>query len=166
MKLGEAAFQLVIDPRGIQFPAVGDLPEGGSPGIKELNILVFQLLILHIALQGIDFGNGVADRRSGHEVHAAPIVLALQVATLDEQIERLGGTGDVAEAGDVHCGLKSQIFELMTFIHKERVHPQIRKVHILVFLACRSDQFLVAVFHLLPLLFQLFDGGTTTCRLF
>ena len=138
----------------------------GSPGVEKFNILVFQFIVLHIALQGIDFGNGVADGCSGHEVHAAPIVLALQIAALDEQVESLGGTGDIPQAGDVHRGLKGQILELVGFVDEQRVHTQIRKVHIFIFFACRGDQFLVAGFHLLPLLFQLLDGGPPACRLF
>ena len=41
LKLGEAAFQLVVNPRCIQLPRVCNLPESGSPGVEVLNLLVF-----------------------------------------------------------------------------------------------------------------------------
>ena len=90
LELGKAAFQRVVHPCGVQLPAGRHLSKCGRPGIKVFNIFVFQFVILHIALQGIYFGNGIADGRTRHEVYAAPIVLSLQITALDEQIEGLG----------------------------------------------------------------------------
>ena len=123
------------------------------------NILVFQFIILHIALQSINFGNGIAYGRPGHEVYTTAIVLALQIAALDEQIERLGGAGNIAEAGDIHGGLESEILELVAFVDKQGIHAQIRKIHGPVFLPCPGKQGIVAFLHLLALFFKLLDGG-------
>ena len=90
LEAGKTRLQLVIHPRGVQLPTVGYLAEGGSPGVKILNVLGFQLVKLQIALQRIDFGNGIADGRSGHEVHATAFMLLLQIAALDEHIQSLG----------------------------------------------------------------------------
>ena len=63
-----------------------------------LNILGPQFLVLHIPLQGIHFRDGVADGGAGHKIHAPAILLALQIAALDEEIQRLCAAGDVPQA--------------------------------------------------------------------
>ena len=126
--------------------------------------LVFQFIILHIALQSINFGNGVADGSSGHEVHTTPVVLALQIAALDEQVDCLGGTADIPQAGHVHGRLEGQILELMAFVDKQGVHAQIRKVHGPVFLPCSGKQGIVAFLHFFSLFLQLLDRGPSALR--
>ena len=91
-------------------------------------------------------------------------MLALQVAAFDEQVQCLCGAGDVSQAGYVHGGLIGQILELVGFVHKERVHAQVREVHGLVFLAGTGKQSFIAGFHFLALLFQLLDGGPSALR--
>ena len=123
------------------------------------NILVFQFIILHVALQGINFGNGIADGSPCHEVHTAPVVLTLQITTLDEQIECLGGSGNIAEAGDIHGSLEGEILELVAFVDKQGIHAQIREIHGPVFLPSSGKQGIVAFLHFLALFLKLLDGG-------
>ena len=90
LKAGKAALQLVVHASGVQFPAVGNLPEAGGPGIEMVYLLFLQLLVLHIPLEGINLCDSVADGSAGHEIHAAPVMLPLEVAALDEEVESLG----------------------------------------------------------------------------
>ena len=90
LKAGKAALQLVVHTGGVQFPAVGNLPEAGGPGIEMVYLLFLQFLVLHIPLEGINLCDSVADGSAGHEIHAAPVMFPLEVATLDEKIESLG----------------------------------------------------------------------------
>jgi len=84
-----------------------------------LDALGLQFLILHITLERVDFGYRVRYGRAGQEVDAAPFILALQIAALDEQIEGLGRAGDIAQTGNIHGRLIGKILEFVTFIHRE-----------------------------------------------
>ena len=100
------------------------------------NALGLQVLILHIALQGVHFRNRIGYGSAGHEIYATAIVFALQVSALDEQVQSFRRTGDIPQTGYIHGRGVAQIFELMAFIHEQCVNTQIAEVHGTVFFSC------------------------------
>ncbi len=97
----------------------------------------FQLVVLQIALHGVQLGDRIADRRAGSKKGAAAVVTLLNVATFHEQVEGLFGACQVAESGNTaQRSCDEEILELMRFIHKERIDTEIREADCLVLGAC------------------------------
>ena len=165
LEFGEAAFELVVHPCGVEFPAACDLAEGGGPGVKMVYALGLQFLILHVALERVHFGNGVRYGGAGQKVHAPAFVFPLQVAAFDEEIERFGRTCDIAQTGDVHGGLIGKVLELVAFVHKERIHAQVGEINGGILFPRAREQKFIAGFHVFPLLFKLLDRGPASFRL-
>ena len=130
------------------------------------NALLLQRLILHVTLERVDFGYRVRYGRSGQKVDSPPFMFPLQIPALDEQIERLGGACDIAEAGDVHRGLEGEILELVGLVDEQRIHAQIREVHPSILFPGSREKGLITGFHPLPLLFKLLDCRPASSSLF
>ena len=165
LETGKSAFQLVVHPRGIQFPAARHLSERRGPGVEMLQLLAGQFLALQVALECVDFRNGVADGRTGEEENAAPPVPFLEIAALDIQIRRLGRSRQIAKPGDVHRRLEGEIFELLRFVDEKGVHAQVGKIDGVVFFAAPLHELVVLLFQAFPLLFKLLDRRAGSLRL-
>ena len=66
----------------------GGFAKGRCPAVKVCQLLLLEGAVLQVAHDRIQFGHGIADRRTSRKHYAAPAGDLIQIATLAEHIRR------------------------------------------------------------------------------
>ena len=71
-----------------EFDGGGGFAKGRCPAVKVCQLLLLEGAVLQVAHDRIQFGHGIADRRTSRKHYAAPAGDLIQIATLAEHIRR------------------------------------------------------------------------------